>query len=110
MNGFLELFLYCFFLFERLDTEYKVHDMAYPHHADDDTGYPYFFPCHHEYAKAHQKCYCGKYADLCSHQHTFLLSKRFQVLLIQLRSDEPVMELLRALLPISKLPNRSPLM
>ncbi len=39
MNGFLKLFLYCFFLFERLDTEYKVHDMAYPHHADDDTGY-----------------------------------------------------------------------
>ena len=41
MNGFLKLFLYCFFLFERLDTEYKVHDMAYPHHANDDTGYPY---------------------------------------------------------------------
>ena len=33
--------------------------MAYPHHVDDDTGYTYFFPRHHEYAKAHQKCYCG---------------------------------------------------
>lgn len=83
------------FLFQRLHTEYKIDNMADPYKSENDTGNIDSLEHHHRKTEAHEQRNRNDDSDLCFHGHAFFLYKGFQMLFIHIRSDEPVMQLLR---------------
>ena len=95
----LNAFGYCFgFLFRYvfLYAEEKIHDVENPDPAEDGAGDVEILAKHHKESEAHQKRDGDHNLDLGVPGHTLAFDKGFEVILIQLRSDEPLMQFLRA--------------
>ena len=74
----------------------EIYDMEQPHAAENGTRDIQILAEHHKEAKRHQKRYCNHNLDFGVQSHTLTLYIGFQIVFIELRTDEPLMQSLRA--------------
>lgn len=65
--------------------------MEQPHAAEDGTRDIQILAEHHKEAKRHQKRYCNHNLDFGVQSHTLTFYIGFQIVFIELRTDEPLM-------------------
>lgn len=74
-----------------LNAEDKVQNVEQPHAAEDGAGDIEVLAYHHKETESHQKRDGDHNLDLGVPSHTLPLDKGFQVVFIELGSDEPPM-------------------
>ena len=70
--------------------------MEQPHAAENGTRDIQILAEHHKEAKCHQKRYCNHNLDFGVQSHTLTFYIGFQIVFIELRTDEPLMQSLLA--------------
>ena len=79
-----------------LHTQQKIEDMCKPDDSKDDAGNPEAFSGHHEKTESHQQRNGADDRNLGRQHHSAAFYEGFQMLLIELGSQKPVVQLLGA--------------
>lgn len=81
---------------DRLHTQQEIENMCKPDDNKDDAGNPEAFSGHHEKNESHQQRHGDDDRNLCGPHHSAVFYKGFQMLVIELGPQKPVVQLLGA--------------